>query len=210
MSYEDTWKDVSKAILDRRNLEPIFKWRGYFYIPPLLVMTFCSWNGYEHDPIIWSVGPSLMALGFLIRVWATKHIGKRIRRKYREGRRRRLIVTGPYRLVRNPLYIGNIVAMMGLCLLSELVWFMPIAFAYFFLLYSLVIRYEEYRLSASFGKEYEIYRQKVPRWIPRLSMIGESKRVGFPWTRALEGELPGAASSSLMILILLGKEIIGW
>ena len=210
MPYEDTWKDVSNAIGKRHNLEPIYKWRGYFYIPPLLVMTFCFWNEYENDFITWSVGPSIMALGFVIRVWATKHIGKRIRRKYKESRRRLLIVTGPYRYVRNPLYIGNIVAMMGLCLLSELVWFMPIAFAYFSLLYSLIVRYEECRLSALFEKEYEIYRQKVPRWIPRLSMIGELKRGDYTWTNSLTGELPGVASSSVMILIFLGKEIIGW
>ena len=173
-------------------------------------MVFCFWNEYENDFITWSVGPSIMALGLVIRIWATKHIGKRIPRKYKEGRRRLLIVTGPYRLVRNPLYIGNIVAMMGLCLLSELVWFMPIAFAYFFLLYSLVVRYEEYKLSVLFEGEYEIYRQKVPRWIPRLSMIAKSKKGGFTWSSSVRGELLGVASSSVMILILLGKEIIGW
>lgn len=210
MPHENTWKDGAIAICERDKLEPIYKWRGYFYIPPLLVMTFCFWNEYENDFITWSVGPSIMILGLVIRIWATKHIGKRIRRKYKEGRRRLLILTGPYRLVRNPLYIGNIVAMIGLCLLSELVWFMPIAFTYFFLLYSLVVRYEEYKLSVLFGREYSVYRRTVPRWIPRFSMIAESKRGDFAWTSSLRGELPGVASTSVMVLILLGKEIIGW
>lgn len=209
MPHENTWKDGTVAVCERHNLEPIFKWRGYFYSPPLFVMVFCFWNEYENDFITWSVGPSIMALGLVIRIWATKHIGKRIPRKYRGGRSRLLVVTGPYRLVRNPLYIGNIVAMMGLCLLSELVWFMPIAFAYFFLLYSLVVRYEEHKLSVLFEGEYEIYRQKVPRWIPRFSMIGKSKKGGFTWSNSLRGELLGVASSSVMILILLGKEIMG-
>jgi protein-S-isoprenylcysteine O-methyltransferase Ste14 len=172
-------------------------------------MIFCRWSEYENDLILWSFGLPLMVLGLVIRVWATKHIGKRVARKYKEGRRPHLVVTGPYTLVRNPLYIGNIVAMMGLSILSELVWLMPAVLAYFFLLYSLVVRYEEFRLSVLFGKEYEIYRQQVPRWIPRFSRIGESKGGPFTWFQSLKGEFPGFASTSIMILILLGKEIIG-
>jgi protein-S-isoprenylcysteine O-methyltransferase Ste14 len=193
-----------------RYLKPIYKWRGYFYIPPLLVMAFCFWNEYENDLVIWSSGLLTMALSLVIRVWATKHIGRRISRKYKNRTVLHLVTTGPYSLVRNPLYIGNILAIIGLCILSELVWFMPIVFAYFVLLYSLVARYEEYKLSVLFGEEYEAYRQTVPSWIPRFSMIRWAKGGSFSWARALRGELPGVASSSVMILILLGKEIIGW
>jgi protein-S-isoprenylcysteine O-methyltransferase Ste14 len=142
-------------------------------------------------------------------MWATRHIGKRIPRKYRNGRRPHVVVTGPYSFVRNPLYIGNIAAMMGLCLISELLWFMPIVFAYFSLLYSLVVRYEEYKLSILFGNEYEVYCQEVPRWIPRFCTIQTAKGGNFSWSRAARGELPGVASASLMILILFGKEIAG-
>ncbi len=171
-------------------------------------MIVCKWNEYENDLVIWSFGFSLMALGLVIRVWATKHIGKRVARKYKEGRKPRLVVTGPYTFVRNPLYIGNIAAMIGLSILSELVWLVPAVIAYFSLLYSLVVRYEECRLSVLFGKEYEIYQQKVPRWIPRFSTIGELKGGPFTWFQSLRGEFPGFASIFIMILILLGKEIM--
>jgi hypothetical protein len=120
-----------------------------------------------------------------------------------------LVVTGPYSLVRNPLYIGNIAAIMGLCVLAELLWFMPIVFGYFFLHYSLVVQYEEYKLSVLFGREYEIYCRKVPRWIPRFWMIQRAKPGSFTWTRALRGELPNIVATSLMMLILFGKEITG-
>jgi len=201
---------VTKAGGQRyRGLKRIFKLRGYLYLPPLMVMLFCAWNEYENDLIIWSLGLCFLGVGCLIRVWATKHIGKRIPRKYKERHKNHLVTTGPYRLVRNPLYVGNIVAMMGLCVLSELLWLMPIAFGYFSLLYSLVVRYEEHRLSALFGKEYAIYHEDVPRWIPRFSTIRKGNEADFTWFQSLRGELPGFASTSLMVFILLGKEIIG-
>jgi protein-S-isoprenylcysteine O-methyltransferase Ste14 len=147
MSHETTRGHSTLTVHKYRSLKPMFKWRGYFYVPALLVMTMCFWNEYENDLIIWSTGPFLMALGLVIRIWATKHIGKRIPRKYRNGRVLHLVKTGPYGFVRNPLYMGNIAAMMGLCVLSELLWFIPIVFVYFLLLYSLVVRFEEYKLS---------------------------------------------------------------
>ncbi len=208
MSREATGKDLELATQKHRNLKRIYKWRGYFYIPPLLVMTFCFWNEYENNLIIWPCGLSAMALAFLIRIWAIKHIGRRVPRKYKDGRGLHLVTTGPYSLVRNPIYIGNIVAMMGLCALSELLWFMPVIFAYFFLHYSLVVRYEEYKLSVLFGRDYEIYRQKVSRWIPRFSLIRRPKEGSLNWYSALRGELSSDFGACLMILILLGKDII--
>ena len=210
MLHETTGNDMELSTQKHRNLKRIYKLRVYFYIPPLLVMTFYFWNEYENDLITLLFGPFLLGLCLVIRIWATKHIGRRISRKYKNGRILHLVTTGPYSLVRNPLYIGNILAVMGLCVLSELFWFMPMVFAYFILLYSLVVRYEEYKLSVLFRREYEIYCQKVPRWIPRFSMYQRPKEEGFTWTKALRGELPGVASSFVMILILLGKEIIGW
>lgn len=206
--HEAIGEDLEFVTQKHRNLKKIYKWRGYFYIPILLVMIFCSWNEYENNLIIWPLGLGFIALSLIIRLWATKNLGRRIPRKYKPGARLHLVVEGPYRLVRNPLYIGNILAIMGLCILSGLLWFVPIVFAYFFLHYSLVVRYEEYKLSVLFGREYGIYCQKVPRWIPQFSRIREAKGGSLKWSGALRGELPNIAGTSLIILILLGKEII--
>ena len=209
MSNSVVAKEVRLDIQKYHTLRRPYKWRRYLYIPPLVVLPFCFWHEYENDLIIWSSGSVMVALGLFIRIWATRHIGRRIPRRYKHGRRPRLVSTGPYYLVRNPLYIGNIVVMMGFCVLSELLWFMPFLFAYLFFLYSLIVRYEEYKLSIFFGKEYEIYRQKVPRWIPQFSTIGRAKGGAFSWSRSLMGELPGIVSASLMVFIFLVKEIMG-
>ena len=81
---------------------------------------------------------------------------------------RHLVVTGLYRHVRNPMYVGvvSVIAGQGLLLGSArvldygvLVW---MAFSLF------VIGYEEPTLCRTFGEEYERFCANVPRWIPRL------------------------------------------
>jgi protein-S-isoprenylcysteine O-methyltransferase Ste14 len=209
MSNGAVAKEVALDLQKYHTLRRPYKWRRYLYIPPLVVLPFCFWHEYENDLVIWSSGLSILALAFLIRIWATKHIGRRIPGRYKSGRRPHLVISGPYCLVRNPLYLGNIVVMMGFCVLSELLWFMPVVFAYFFLLYSFVVRYEEYKLSILFGRVYELYRQGVPRWIPRFRVIREAKGGAFTWFESLVGELQGVVPVFAMIIVLLGKEIVG-
>ena len=106
MSREAAGEDLELATRKHRNLKWIYKLRGYFYIPPLLVLTFCFWNEYENNLIIWPFGLSALALAFLIRIWAIKHIGRRVPRRYKNGRGLHLVATGPYSLVRNPMDHG--------------------------------------------------------------------------------------------------------
>jgi len=79
---------------------------------------------------------------------------------------RHLVITGLYRYVRNPMYVGVAAAIFGQALLFEnqdlviyglLVWLAFHLFVYF---------YEEPRLRRTFGKEYEAFCREVPRWIP--------------------------------------------
>ena len=83
---------------------------------------------------------------------------------------RRLVVTGPYRWVRNPMYIG-----MGIALLGEgivypnLTWTMLALAATLLIFVSVfIIGYEEPTLRRMFGTDYEAYTRSVRRWIPRL------------------------------------------
>ena len=83
---------------------------------------------------------------------------------------RRLVITGPYRFVRNPMYVG-----MGIALLGEgLVYpnLTRLMLAMIVLLWAVVtlfvIGYEEPTLRAMFGADYEAYCHSVRRWIPRL------------------------------------------
>ncbi|HVO36183.1 MAG TPA: isoprenylcysteine carboxylmethyltransferase family protein, partial [Gemmatimonadales bacterium] len=82
---------------------------------------------------------------------------------------RRLVVRGPYRRVRNPMYIGAAVALGAAALFYQS--FALLAFTAGFLLVThlFVVGYEEPTLRRLFGAEYEAYCREVRRWWPRLS-----------------------------------------
>lgn len=86
----------------------------------------------------------------------------------------RLVVSGFNRYIRNPMYFGLIVAILGQALLFgslALVWYALIAWA---ICAGFVLVYEEPTLVRTYGAEYESYRRNVPAWWPRLR----------PWTAA--------------------------
>ena len=81
---------------------------------------------------------------------------------------RQLVVTGLYRYVRNPMYVGILAMNIG-----HFLWFgywnLLIYTVVVFVGFNLfVIYYEEPTLKRKFGAAYEDYLQRVPRWIPRF------------------------------------------
>ena len=81
---------------------------------------------------------------------------------------KKLVVEGPYRVVRNPMYWSVALVMLGEAAvfhsfaLAELVAAFAVGVIVFVLLY------EEPALRRKFGEEYEAYSKRVPRWLPRL------------------------------------------
>jgi protein-S-isoprenylcysteine O-methyltransferase Ste14 len=81
---------------------------------------------------------------------------------------RKVIVGGPYRYVRNPMYLSYVPEMVGLTLLLG----MPVLLVYtaglFLFLFLFVRLWEERTKAKRFGAEYEAYLRRVPGWWPRL------------------------------------------
>ena len=80
----------------------------------------------------------------------------------------RLVVTGAYRYVRNPMYVAVIAAIVGQALLLGQTVLLYYAALVALLVVSFVRLYEEPVLRRQFGAEYESYRRSVPGWFPRL------------------------------------------
>lgn len=81
---------------------------------------------------------------------------------------KRLVVTGPYRYVRNPMYVASLILLAGEALLFGSSG-VAIYAAVVWLAYHLrVVLYEEPALRSQFGSEYDGYLAVVPRWIPRF------------------------------------------
>jgi protein-S-isoprenylcysteine O-methyltransferase Ste14 len=79
----------------------------------------------------------------------------------------RIVENGPYRYVRNPMYLGHLIFMLGLAL-TFASWFALILFAARALWFHHRVLEDEARLQETFGTPYLEYQRQVKRWIPGL------------------------------------------
>jgi protein-S-isoprenylcysteine O-methyltransferase Ste14 len=115
--------------------------------------------------LVQALGLILLALGFLLRVWATVHFYAHKMRVISLEPQKTLITSGPYRFSRNPLYLGgNVFIFFGAALLfgSPTALF---ATAIHIPLIDLFIRREERQLEQVFGRAWQDYKKRVRRWL---------------------------------------------
>jgi protein-S-isoprenylcysteine O-methyltransferase Ste14 len=79
-----------------------------------------------------------------------------------------LVVRSLYRFVRNPMYMGVLLLLIGEALLFESSLILIYASLVFLAFHLFVIVYEEPTLRKKFGSSYERYCSSVPRWVPRI------------------------------------------
>jgi protein-S-isoprenylcysteine O-methyltransferase Ste14 len=89
---------------------------------------------------------------------------------------RKVIVGGPYRYVRNPMYESFLVANIGQALLLSSIALLIYAPVLLVALMLFVRGYEERTLAKRFGAEYEAYRSQVPGWWPRFQRRAPSSK----------------------------------
>jgi protein-S-isoprenylcysteine O-methyltransferase Ste14 len=145
----------------------LFRHRTSIPVPFALVLLFVRVG---EAPFSWTLvagGAVLTALGEAIRLWGVYHIGAISRT--RSERLGPLIDSGPFALVRNPLYIGNVLLWVGFALTARLVWFAPIVALLLGAEYNQIVKWEEQLLSARLGSAYSAYCARVPRWLPRFA-----------------------------------------
>lgn len=101
-------------------------------------------------------------LGETLRIWAAGYIRKN----------KILSVVGPYRYVRNPLYIGSLLVGIGFGLFIWNFYLLVFMIFIFLIIYTLKIKSEEDKLESIFGEKYAEYKNNVARWLPRLKPYG--------------------------------------
>lgn len=82
---------------------------------------------------------------------------------------RRLVIRGPYRHVRNPMYIGAGLALAGAALFYSSIPILVYTAVFLLVLHIFVVWYEEPTLRRTFEQEYEEYCHRVRRWWPKIS-----------------------------------------
>jgi len=133
---------------------------------PLALAVLLTPTGTLHSPLVVGVGVSLVALGEGIRLWGVRHIG--VISRTRSDRLGPLVASGPFALVRNPLYLGNASLWIGFAVSASLPWLAPVFMALLAFEYHAIVRWEERLLEERLGDRYRAYARQVPRWVPRL------------------------------------------
>ncbi|HUH78807.1 MAG TPA: isoprenylcysteine carboxylmethyltransferase family protein [Methanoregula sp.] len=116
-------------------------------------------------PVTGAAGILITIAGLLFAVWARVHLGRYWSPVAEIQVDHRLIRSGPYRYVRNPIYTGILTGFVGTAIVIGL-WVAVLACVVGFIAFLLKIRSEEKLLLEKFGGEYVRYRQEVKSLIP--------------------------------------------
>ena len=116
------------------------------------------------SPGLLAAGILVTFLGEMLRLWGVYHIGAISRT--RSDRLGPLVTSGPFAVVRNPLYVGNIALWVGFALTARLVWLAPVILVVLGAEYHAIVRWEERLLESRLGDPYRAYAARVPRWWP--------------------------------------------
>ena len=155
-----------------------------------LMQLFPALDFLSASNIIFYCGLALLLAGASLRTWATAYLGTGVMESasLHASPAQGPVQDGPYRYLRNPLYIGFFLHTLAVCLL------MPRSGAFFTIVAMIfidlrLIAAEEHFLEVNLGKAYEAYYDKVPSLLPslrpRVPALGGKAR----WGQAFAGEI---------------------
>jgi protein-S-isoprenylcysteine O-methyltransferase Ste14 len=167
-----------------------------------------GWSAARMDRLItgflW-VGTLLTGLAALVRTWAGAYLHSSIIHDARlHGEQ--LVADGPYRHLRNPLYLGNMLLAAGIGMLAPRSGFFVILIGMWIIVYRL-IRREEITLMASQGEVYRRYLAIVPRWWPSLAPRVPAGGARPNWVDGFSGEMMMWAATAAMAVFALTKNL---
>src|SRR6267143_752799 len=113
------------------------------------------------------LGAAVTIAGLLFAVWAREHLGRNWSRSVTIKQGHELITTGPYAVVRHPIYTGILTGFLGMAIaISQVRGF--IVFVLFFLAFWIKLRMEEQWMRSQFGEAYTSYAHQTAALVPYL------------------------------------------
>jgi len=159
-----------KRVIDR--LHRLFKFRfAILYPVGVYVAVFCV----SDDQSLWQ-GGLIMLAGMAIRVWANSYAIKMDR----------LTTSGPYAFVRNPLYVGTALIVVGIVVLLRIYLLGALFLAIMAFVYRRTIKEEQRMLTEKFGDAFRDYMKNVPAMFPRLTPYPKGEKWPPSWQRLFE------------------------
>jgi protein-S-isoprenylcysteine O-methyltransferase Ste14 len=115
-------------------------------------------------PAAW-VGGAIFAIAFALAIWAIVTIRKAGTRVETCKPTTAIVVNGPYRFTRNPIYLGLVLGQIGVAVAFDSLWILAtLALFYLVIRYGVIAREEAY-LERKFGDVYLSYKARVRRWL---------------------------------------------
>jgi protein-S-isoprenylcysteine O-methyltransferase Ste14 len=165
----------------------LFRQRTWLPLPLAAALVLIPPTESEPAAPFWIGGLALILAGESLRLWSVHHIGAVSRT--RSDRLGPLISTGPFALLRNPLYVGNIALWAGFTVSAHLLWLAPLVILLLACEYHAIVRWEEELLAARLGDSYRQYVTRVPRWLPSWTDSAVSaSNAAFSWRQTLFSE----------------------
>ena len=112
-----------------------------------------------------------------------------------------LNTTGIYSMVRHPLYLGNFLMWLGVCLLTGNLWFIIIFCLVYWIYYERIMFAEEQFLRRKFGIVYEQWAEKTPAFFPNFKLFVKPS-LPFSWKKVLKKEKNGILALFLIFSVL--------
>src|SRR5262245_53314282 len=144
-----------------------------------------------HWKFLW-ISLSFVCIGEAIRIWSAGHL-----------RKEEVMTTGgPYRMIRNPLYLGSFLIAIGFCFIAGSIWIWILMFAYFLLCYIPVIRFEENTLREKFADQYQQYAAVIPAFYPTIHLYPQSSTT-FSMNQVLRNKEYNSVIGIILIYAIL-------
>jgi protein-S-isoprenylcysteine O-methyltransferase Ste14 len=121
-------------------------------------------HGVHSDPLRAGIGLALFAAGLAFAIWARVHIGRNWGTPMTEKDDPELVTSGPYRLVRHPIYSGILLAGIGTAVGLSWWWLVAVALAGIYFVYSATV--EERFLTEEFPDAYPAYKRSTKMLVP--------------------------------------------
>lgn len=187
----------------------LFKYRDALFPIVLVAAAFGTRarlaGGTHSDHLADALGFAVSLLGQALRVLVVGLVYITRGGQNRQPWANALVETGIFAHSRNPLYVANLLILLGLAIVHN-GWVMYlVVLPLFVFAYVAIVRAEEEYLSARFGAAYDSYCERVPRWIPRLTGLRATIEQGtFNWLKVLRKEYgtPFAWGSGFLLLLM--------
>ncbi len=127
--------------------------------------SYWSMNHPIFGAFLFMIGAILVGVAGMGRMWCSLYIAG-----YKNST---LVKSGPYSIMRNPLYFFSMLGALGAGFLTQTLTFPVILVTLFAIYYPAVIQREEMDLDRIFGKEYEEYKRAVPPFFPKLKLYSD-------------------------------------